>query len=152
MQHTFRDAKDYGQRGYVRRRCPPFGPGILLRRAHTAGRRTGLSREPVVSVPTSAVDGGLGSRLILSRRRRDAVLVLFEFPGQAEKTSYQIFVLSLQLGIVNLFRFLAKYLSQPFTIRAWVHDLRPTREPIEAFPPKSVNSANLMWNQLRGSI
>ena len=90
--------------------------------------------EPVLSVPTSAVDGELGSRSILSRRRRDAVLVLFEFPGQAEKTSYQIFVLSLQLGIVNLFRFLAKHLSQPFTLRALVHDLRSTREPIEAFP------------------
>jgi hypothetical protein len=50
-----------------------------------------------------------------------AVVVLFVLPGQSEKTSYQIFVFSLLLGIVNLIRFLAKHLSQPSTIGAWVH-------------------------------
>ena len=97
-------------------------------------RGTGAISNGSILAVTSHVDAVARSRSILSRRRRDAVLVLFEFPGQAEKTSYQIFVLSLQLGIVNLFCFLVKHLSQPFTIRAWVHDLRPTREPIEAFP------------------
>ena len=43
---------------------------------------------------------------------------------QSKKTSYEIFVLSLQLGIVNLTRFLAKHLSQPFTLGARFHGFR----------------------------
>ena len=50
-----------------------------------------------------------------------AVGVLFELPGQSEKALYQFFVFSLLLGIVNLIRLLAKYLSQPSTIGALVH-------------------------------
>ena len=53
---------------------------------------------------------------MLSRPRHAAVLVPLELLGEAEKTSYQIFVLSLPLGIVNLIRFLAKHLTQPFTL------------------------------------
>ena len=78
----------------------------------------------ILRIQASPEPNTLRSRSILSRQRHLPFLVLLELSGQAEKTSYQIFVLSLQLGILNLTRFLAKHFSPPFTLGARFHGFR----------------------------
>ena len=71
--------------------------------------------------PVSLSSSPSRSRSVLSRRRVATIHVLLDLTGQAKKTSRQIFVFSLQLGIINLIRLLAKDLSQPFTLGAGFH-------------------------------